>query len=409
MLGTLLLALLAITPTDQTVQVAKGTKLDVNNFAGDVNIKVWDKDAVRVEVNNSDREVVDIKQGDQTVTVRSRSLRGGRPRSLDYTISVPSWMPITVAGTYADVTMEGVGADVNVETTHGDVKVRGGSGFVSLKSVQGEITLEKAKGRIEARAVNESIHLADINGDLSAESTNGSIILDRIDSGNVDLYTVNGNISYDGAIKEKGLYRLTTHNGLIAMPIADKANATLTVRTYNGGFRSTFAIGDPEKRNKRFTVTLGNGSAHVELESFGGTIALRRPSDPRPETERKRRSDKDKDKGNQGAFMFDRLDHLGIQVDVARAVADAQPEIDRAVAEAMRETGPEIDRAVAEAMREAGPEIERAMAEAQPEIDAAVAEAMSELHAVMPFGVPIPHPNPRPFLNPNPQPNPRIR
>ena len=47
--ATLLLAAMAITPTDQTVQVAKGTKLDVNNFAGDVNIKVWDKDAVRVE------------------------------------------------------------------------------------------------------------------------------------------------------------------------------------------------------------------------------------------------------------------------------------------------------------------------------------------------------------------------
>ena len=395
MLGTLLLALLAITPTDQTVQVAKGTKLDVNNFAGDVNIKVWDKDAVRVEVNNSDREIVDIKQGDQTVTVRSRSLRGGRPRSLDYTISVPAWIAITVAGTYADVTMEGVGADVSVETTHGDVKVRGGSGFVSLKSVQGEITLEKAKGRIEVRAVNESIHLADINGDLSAESTNGSIILDRIDSGNVDLYTVNGNLSYDGAIKDKGLYRLTTHNGLIAMPIADKANATLTVRTYNGGFRSTFPIGDPEKRNKRFTVTLGNGSAHVELESFGGTIALRRPSDPRPETERKRRSDKekDKDKGDLGAFMFDHHPPA-FQADVTRAMAEAQPE---------------IDRAVAEALREAAPEIERAIAGVQPEIDAAVAEAMAELQAVMPSGGPMPFPSPRPHAGPNPQPHPRVR
>src|SRR5258708_2054158 len=271
-------------------------------------------------------------------------------------------MPITVAGTYADVTMEGVGGDVSVETTHGDVKVRGGSGFVSLKSVQGEITLEKAKGRVEVRAVNESIHLADISGDLSAESTNGSIVLYRIDSANVDIYTVNGNISYDGAIKEKGLYRLTTHNGLIAMPIADKANASLTVRTYNGSFRSTFPIGDSDKRNKRFTVTLGNGSAHVELESFGGTIALRRPTDPRPETERKRRErDKEKEKGNLGAFN---IDHHAIEADVARAMAEAQPEIDRAVADAMREVGPEI---------------ERAMAEVQPEIDAAVAEAMAEL------------------------------
>src|SRR5215212_4174810 len=116
MLGTLLVAM-AVATTDQTLNVAKGAKLDVNNFAGDVIIKVWDKDAVRVEVTHSDREAVDIKQGEQTVTIRSRSLRGGPPRSLDYTISVPKWMAIGVNGTYADVTMEGVGGDVNVETT----------------------------------------------------------------------------------------------------------------------------------------------------------------------------------------------------------------------------------------------------------------------------------------------------
>ena len=73
--------MMVITPTDQTVQVAKGTKLDVNNFAGDVNIKVWDKDAVRVEVNHSDREAVDIKQGEQTLT-DPLALAARRPAAL---------------------------------------------------------------------------------------------------------------------------------------------------------------------------------------------------------------------------------------------------------------------------------------------------------------------------------------
>ncbi len=381
MLGQIILAMAIITPTDQTVQVAKGTKLDVNNFAGDVSIKVWDKDAVRVEATHSDREIIDIKPGDQVLTIRSRSVRGGPPRSLDYTISVPKWMAISVSGTYADVSMDGVGGDVTVETTRGDIKVSGGSGFVSLKSVQGEITLDKAKGRVEVRALNEGIHLADINADLSAESTNGSIILDRIDSGNVDLYTVNGNISYDGPIRDKGLYRLTTHNGLIAMPIPEKVNATLMVRTYNGGFRSTFALGGDaaEKRNKRFTMTLGNGSAHVELESFGGTISLRRPGEPRPETERRRGRERD----NHARFSF--------PVDVGVGA-----DIDSAVREAMIEAQPEIDRAVDEAMREAQPDIDRA-------VDAAMAamDAMPALHVVpvpMPHG--FPHPAPRPAPRP---------
>src|SRR3954451_21821568 len=119
MILELIVATMAVATTDQTVPVAKGTKLSVNNFAGDVIVKTWDKDAVRVEVNHSDRETVDIKVVDQTVSVRSRSTRGGPSRSLDYVITVPTWMGISVNGTYADVTAEGIGGDVSVETTHG--------------------------------------------------------------------------------------------------------------------------------------------------------------------------------------------------------------------------------------------------------------------------------------------------
>ena len=396
-----LLLMLALVPTDQTVNVAKGTKLEVNNFAGDVQVKVWDRDAVRVEATHSDREAIDIKAGDQVLSVRSRSTRGGPPRSLDYTITVPKWMAVSVSGTYADVTMDGVGGDVTVDTTRGDIKVIGGSGFISLKSVQGEINLEKAKGRVEVRAVNEGIRLADISADLSAESTNGSILLDRIDSGNVDLYTVNGNISYDGPIKDKGLYRLTTHNGLIAMPVPERANAIVTLRTYNGGIRSTFQLpGDTAERKKRQTLTLGNGSAHVELESFSGTISLRRPGEARPETERKRR-EKEKDK-DIGRAMAD------VQIEIQRAMVDVQPEIDRAMAEAQPEIDralaaaqPEIDLAVAEAMREIGPEIDIALDLAN--------DALTSIH-IDPFPMPhiaIPHPTPTP--TPTPMPTPRRR
>jgi len=100
MLAEIVFSMMVLTPTDQTVNVTKGTKLDVNNFAGDINIKVWDKDAVRVEVNHSDREAVDIKQGEQTLTVRSRSLRGGPP--VRWTTSSPSrsgWRSMSAAPT----------------------------------------------------------------------------------------------------------------------------------------------------------------------------------------------------------------------------------------------------------------------------------------------------------------------
>ena len=151
------------------------------------------------------------------------------------------------------------------------------------------ITIERAKGRIEAQTVNDNVQVSDATGDLTVGTTNGSIVLERIDTANLDASTVNGTIAFDGSIRDKGSYRLTTHNGAVSMAIPDKVNATLRVRTYGGSFRSTFPLKlDDQDRQNRFTLTLGDGSARIELESFNGSIALRRPGEPRPESDRDR-------------------------------------------------------------------------------------------------------------------------
>src|SRR5204862_7871167 len=155
-------------------------------------------------------------------------------------------------------------------------------------------------------------------------ATTGSIMPDRLGSANLDLYSVKGNRSYGGPIKDKGLYRLTTHNGLSGIAVPERVNAVLRVRTYNGSFRSTVPVKtDDENQRKRFTVTLGNGSAHLELESFGGAIALRRPGEPRPETERRRGRDRGQRDDNHQA------DHVN------RAVHDALLEVEQKMPEMM--------------------------------------------------------------------------
>ena len=68
------------------------------------------------------------------------------------------------------------------------------------------------------------------------------------------------------------------------------ANATVSIATFNGEFESEFPVTLTEARKgKRFSFTLGSGSAQVTLESFQGTIRLVRPGtlrnreDPRHE------------------------------------------------------------------------------------------------------------------------------
>src|SRR5262245_19721827 len=76
--------------TDETVAVTKGTRLSVNNFAGEVQVRTWDRDAVRVQAFHSRRSGVGIKPGNGVLTVTS----SGMSAAIDYDISVPVWMPV---------------------------------------------------------------------------------------------------------------------------------------------------------------------------------------------------------------------------------------------------------------------------------------------------------------------------
>src|SRR5262249_54754556 len=130
-----------------------------------------------------------------------------------------------------------------------------------------------------------------------------------------------------------------------------------------------------ERRNKRLTLTLGNGSARVELESFGGTIALRRPGEARPETERRRRSDdhindkqKDKDKP---------IGLAGLEIDLSAVIAEAQASIPAAIAEAQA---------------------------AMPEAMEAMDEALDAIRDMTPWVLPVPNAHPTPLPTPAPRP-----
>jgi Putative adhesin len=264
--------------TDRTVTVSKGTRLSVNNDAGEVVLRTWDRDSLRVQASHSSRVTIDIQTTGNIVSVRSRAANGPAG-GVDYEITAPAWLPVKVSGTFLYIGIEGAQNEISAETVRGDIVVKGGSGFITAKSIQGEIIVEDAKGRINVSSVNEGIRIAGAIGDVTAESTNGDIILDKVDAKSLEVTTVNGDIRYEGSIGAGGQYRFATHNGDITMVLPETTNATFTVRTYNGDFQSslpTKTVGEV-RRGRRATYTLGNGGAQVELESFGGTIRLRRP------------------------------------------------------------------------------------------------------------------------------------
>jgi hypothetical protein len=265
--------------TDETVAVTRGARLSINNFAGEVVIRTWDRDQLRVQARHSARGKVNIRQTPTAVSITGQM--EGAP-SVDYEITAPAWMPMKIEGTYNYVSVEGAQSDVSAETVRGDIVIKGGNGVVVAKSIQGEVSVEGARGRINVSSVNEGIRVTGAQADIVAETTNGHISLAKMSSSTVQVSTVNGNIVFEGTLADKGRYSFTTHNGNITVGVPENSNVTFNVRTYNGDFASNLNVSGPPRsevrRGRRVAYTLGTGSAEMEMETFAGTIRLRRPN-----------------------------------------------------------------------------------------------------------------------------------
>ncbi len=284
MMGFLLItsALLSVTPiqqTDTTFAVRPGTRLDIENFSGHVSIRTWSRNEMRVQADHSSRAgVFVLRHSSSLVNLRTRHQFG--PKAVDYDIMVPASTDIDINGTFTSADVDGVEGSVRINTVQGDIFVNGGRGRIALGSVQGDVALENADGRINVESVNGSVSVENSTGTIRAEGVNGRIRLERITSSDVSAVTTNGSVSYDGTIERNGQYSLSTHNGDVTVIMDAEVDAVLTISTFQGDIDSDFplTLQRTRGRDRRFTFTLGQGSARIELESFGGTIRLQRRS-----------------------------------------------------------------------------------------------------------------------------------
>jgi DUF4097 and DUF4098 domain-containing protein YvlB len=289
----LLLALLQ--QIDSTVPVERGQRLEVSSYAGDIAVKTWARNAVRVQADPGGRTTVEIDRSGSSLAVRTQGRRGP-PALVDLQITAPAWMALDLSGVNTDISVVGARGPVSVETVQGQVDVEGGEGLVSLQSVQGSVSLAGAKGRLEVHSVNEDVLVKGSSGEVTAETVNGDITLSRVDATSVMASSVNGELEYDGSIRNGGRYGFSTHNGGITVTVPEGSNAAVSVATFNGEFASEFPVTLTETRKgKRFSFTIGSGSAQMTLESFQGSIELVRPGSSRGARGREHDGDHDHD------------------------------------------------------------------------------------------------------------------
>src|SRR5947207_1859471 len=146
MIHILVGALMMVAPqskTDTTISVKPDARVDVQNFAGSITVKTWDKPQIHIVGSHSRRDRIEVGGSESSVRIRTGS-SGAMAFAVDMELTVPTGVTLKLGGTYTDIQAEGLKGAITAETMSGDVRVSGGANNIVLSSVEGPISLEKA-------------------------------------------------------------------------------------------------------------------------------------------------------------------------------------------------------------------------------------------------------------------------
>jgi hypothetical protein len=268
-IASLALALLASAEsarptTDTTFAIRPGTRVVVENHAGQIRVDTWNRSEIRVVAQHKRRAhvVFDPSPGRLEITAEGSM---GEPVWVDYQITVPAETPLELSGIDTDIEVEGARAEIKAESVQGDVIVHGGEGPVTASSVEGAVEVVGPRGRVEASSVNRSARVVGARGDVQASAISGDVYLEDL-------------VFFVGSYKANGSYSFSTHDGDLMIGVPEKASVSGSVATFQGDFASAFPVETNERRRgKQIHFTLGDGSARLEIEAFNGDVRLDRP------------------------------------------------------------------------------------------------------------------------------------
>jgi DUF4097 and DUF4098 domain-containing protein YvlB len=272
--------------TDTIVDAGGARRLSLENFRGEVVVRTWDRDQVRIVADHPSSRSIEIDQHGATLSVETLTDRGlGLAGSVDFELTVPDGMDLQIEGMAVDADVEGALGEVRVETINGSIRVVGGTESIGLSSVNGDIVLEGASGEMEITGVAGGVTIRDSEGDIVVDAVGGGITLQNVRSEDIEAGTVGGSLRFEGPIMDEGIYTFGSHGGAIWLYLPPDMNATVEAITLAGdieidfpGAPSTPSRGEgiPGLREKEVSFTTGNGGARIEVESFGGLIHILR-------------------------------------------------------------------------------------------------------------------------------------
>lgn len=306
---------------EQEFDVAAGGTLNLSSDSGAIEVNTWDQNRVRVRIRNTDGFEVELSQDDNDVIVtaesRSRGFFGIRRSSIRFRVDVPVSYNLELDTGGGAIQISDITGNIDADTsggrieignvTRGSVRADTSGGRIDIGDVDGDVVADTSGGRItignvagdvSADTSGGSIRIGNVMGDMHADTSGGNIDVGE-GGGRVELDTSGGTIRAAWAIGEliadtsggniflagsDTSVEADTSGGNIVIdksngPVnADTSGGSITIRDSVGPIRADTSGGRIDAELARVS---GSRDASVELETAGGDVTIRIPSDHR--------------------------------------------------------------------------------------------------------------------------------
>jgi DUF4097 and DUF4098 domain-containing protein YvlB len=265
----------------KTLEIGSASKIRIAAAPGDLRVTGWERDEISAR---TDGDVLDLAAGADEVTVScDGDLILSIPRRIALDLGTASGdadlreLPagLTVGKVDGDLSLRIVGAasigsvmgdldaresgPLTVEAIHADLSVRGGKGDLSVRLVEGDASLHDMQGSVDLASVSDDLYVRGVTGNLSAHVEEDAVLYLQPSSGQAIYVTAAGDILLHTSARSSAALTLSAGRSddiRVEMPGVPKRDGT----------------------NPR-TLTLGSGSAAINLQAEGDVMVTSRESD----------------------------------------------------------------------------------------------------------------------------------
>ena len=276
--------------TQNTYQLDRDGKVYVENVSGDIIVKSWQKNEVKIlarkaalDKNLFDKVHIDINRTDSNIRIITRYDKpAGMYQSADvsvyYDIFIPDRAQLRTKSVSGNIEAREIGGPVEAETISGKIDIVSAGQGVKCKSISGIIHLDGITGGAGLKTTSGNITADGIKGSIDANSVSGDIDIKEFSRADgIEMETIKGNMGLQGELSPGGIYELKTISGRIRLTLAPDSSFELQTNTVSGEMHCAFKLNDYAVYTRnRVQGVAGKGDASLNLSSLSGDILINR-------------------------------------------------------------------------------------------------------------------------------------